>query len=46
VARERAIRDNADVEAVRQSLHAKLLQIREEVQKQRQAAVMDLSAHG
>ncbi|WP_197423762.1 hypothetical protein [Novosphingobium sp. CCH12-A3] len=46
VARERAIRDNADVEAVRQSLHAKLLQIREEVQKQRQAAAMDLSAHG
>lgn len=35
VARERAIRDNADVEAVRKSIHVKLLQIREEVQRQR-----------
>lgn len=46
VARERAIRDNADVEAVRRSLHAKLLQIREEVQRQRQTAACDVSAHG
>ncbi|MBB4611761.1 hypothetical protein [Novosphingobium taihuense] len=46
VARERAIRDNADVEAVRQSLHAKLLQIREEVQRQRQATAIDVSVHG
>lgn len=35
VARERAIRDNADVEEVRRSLHAKLLQIRDEVNRQR-----------
>nr|WP_240946556.1 hypothetical protein [Novosphingobium sp. ERW19] len=46
VARERAIRDNADVEAVRRSLHAKLLQIREEVHRQRQTAACDVSAHG
>ncbi len=46
VARERAIRDNADVEAVRRSLHAKLLHIREEVQRQRQTAAGDVSAHG
>lgn len=46
VARERAIRDNADVEVVRKSLHAKLLQIREEMQRQRQAAAVAVSAHG
>ena len=46
VARERAIRDNADVEAVRQSIHAKLLLIREEVQRQRQANAVDASVHG
>ncbi len=46
VARERAIRDNADVDAVRQSIHAKLLQIREEVHRQRQAGAVTASAHG
>lgn len=46
VARERAIRDNADVEAVRQSIHAKLLLIREEVQRQRQANAVEASVHG
>lgn len=46
VARERAIRDNADVDTVRQSIHAKLLQIREEVHRQRQAGAVTASAHG
>lgn len=46
VARERAIRENADVETVRQSLHAKLLQIREEVQRQRQAGGQDMALNG
>jgi hypothetical protein len=46
VARERAIRDNADVETVRKSIHAKLLLIREEVQRQRQANSVDASVHG
>ena len=46
VARERAIRDNADVDAVRQSIHAKLLEIREEVQRQRQSGAVTVSAHG
>ena len=46
VARERAIRDNADVDMVRQSIHAKLLQIREEVHRQRQAGAVIASAHG
>ncbi|MGV3511243.1 MAG: hypothetical protein ACO1OX_04475 [Novosphingobium sp.] len=46
VARERAIRDNADVDAVRQSIHAKLLQIREEMQRQRQAGSTDAMLNG
>ncbi|MFM2371282.1 MAG: hypothetical protein RIS85_1004 [Pseudomonadota bacterium] len=38
VARERAIRENADVETVRASIHAKLARMREEVLARRQAA--------
>lgn len=41
VARERAIRENADVETVRASLHAKLARMREEVLARRKAASDD-----
>ncbi|MFN4134289.1 MAG: hypothetical protein ACK4G2_01440 [Novosphingobium sp.] len=44
VARERAIRENADVEVVRRSIHAKLLAIRDEVLRQRQTHASDFPA--
>lgn len=40
VARERAIRENADVETVRQSLYTKLSRLRDEVQASRRATAI------
>lgn len=45
VARERAQRDNADIGAVRASIHAKLAALRQEVQAQRRAEIAD-ETHG
>lgn len=45
VARERALRDNADIGAVRASIHAKLASLRQEVQAQRRAEIAD-EMHG
>lgn len=46
VARERAMRDNADVETVRNSICAKLLQLREGVQRYKQEGPSELKPHG